>query len=628
MTEILLAQGDLNEAKKAARKATVLARGNHDRILSWKSHYWLGRVWEQGLAYRQALRCYRVAALVAHEIAQEIPKGRFKRDFLAQPEARDSLDRYERLRKEVGRQARHDLASLSRSEAVSRRMLASLSAIGQQLSSILDLEQLLASILDMAIENVGAERGVVFLRQEGAAELRAESARGLGGRDLEDLSRFSRSVIEQAAGGRTLLTVDVGQDPALQHVQSLTVNEIKSILCVPMRARGRVTGVLYLDTQRAARLFTERDRSFVESFASQAAIAIDNARLFGTIRAENSRLRQEVEGRFKEIIGSSAPIRRLRETISGLLDNDCTVLITGESGTGKGIVARVIHSNSERRKARFMTVDCGALPENLLEAELFGYRRGAFTGADHDRVGLIEEAGGGTLFLDEITNTSLGLQARLLRVLQEREVRRLGENEVRKVDVRVIAATNADIKGLMAAGRFRQDLYYRLNVVTIDVPPLRARLDDIPLLTQHFLAGRVQAAAGGHAEPGTSGARTPRVLGPGVVEALMRHEWPGNVRELENLIERLCVLTRGEVITLRDLGDLGLAVPVPLGPATGRGSSTRSTARTGEQMMIEDALRRHQGDKAKAARFIGWNRQKLYRRMRSYAIPAGFGKAA
>jgi len=627
MTEILLAQGDLNEAKKAAREATVLARGNHDRILSWKSHYWLGRVCEQGLAYRQALRCYRVAALVAHEIAQEIPKGRFKRDFLAQPEARDSLDRYERLRKEVGRQARHDLASLSRSEAVSRKMLASLSAIGQQLSSILDLEQLLASILDMAIENVGAERGVVFLRQEGSGELRAESARGLGGRDLEDLSRFSRSVIEQAGGGRTLLTVDVGQDPALQSVLSLTVNEIKSILCVPMRARGRVTGVLYLDTQKATRLFTERDRSFVESFASQAAIAIDNARLFGTIRAENSRLRQEVEGRFKEIVGSSAPIRRLRETISGLLDNDCTVLITGESGTGKEIVARVIHSNGQRRKARFMAVDCGALPENLLEAELFGYRRGAFTGADRDRVGLIEVAGGGTLFLDEITNTSLGLQARLLRVLQEREVRRLGENEVRKVDVRVIAATNADIKGLMAAGRFRQDLYYRLNVVTIDVPPLRARFDDIPLLTQHFLARRVRAA-GGSGETGASGARIPRVLGPGVVEALMRHEWPGNVRELENLIERLCVLTRGEVITVRDLGDLGLAVPEPKWTAMGPGSSTRPSARTGEQIMIEDALRRHQGDKAKAARFIGWNRQKLYRRMRSFRIPADFGKAA
>jgi len=565
--------------------------------------------------------------LVVRELTQEIPKERLRRDFLAQPEARDSLDRYERLKKEVGRRARHDLASLSRSEEVSRRMLASLSAIGQQLSSILDLDRLLASILDLAIENVGAERGVVFLRPDGAGELRAESARGLGGQDLEDLSRFSRSVIQQAAGGRTLLTVDVGQDPALQNIQSLTVNEIKSILCVPMRARGRVTGVLYLDTQKTARLFTERDRSFVESFASQAAIAIENARLFGTMRAENGRLRQEVEGRFKEIIGSSPPIRRLRETISGLLDNDCTVLITGESGTGKEIVARAIHSNSERRKGPFMAVDCGALPENLLEAELFGFRKGAFTGADRDRVGLIEEAGGGTLFLDEITNTSLGLQARLLRVLQEREVRRLGENGVRQIDVRVIAATNADIKALMTAGRFRQDLYYRLNVVTIEVPPLRARPDDIALLAQHFLERRAQAPVRS-GEDRAARDPTTRVLGPGVVQALMRHDWPGNVRELENLIERLCVLTRGDVITLRDLGDLGLATPAPEGAVIEGGFSHRSTGRTGEQMMIEDALRRHQGDKAKAARFIGWNRQKLYRRMRTYAIPAGFGKAA
>jgi Nif-specific regulatory protein len=629
--ELLLCEGDLLKSERAAREAIKVARLTHDRIMTWRSHYWLGRAYEQGLRYRRALRCYRVAMLVVRELARDIPKERFKRDFLAQFEARDSLDRYARLKQEVGRRARYDLASLNRSEAISRRMLASLSAIGQQLSSILDIDRLLASILDLAIENVGAERGVVFLRADGAGPLRPESARGLGGRDLDDLSRFSRSVIEQAAGGRTLLAVDVGQDPALQHIQSVTVNEIKSILCVPMRARGRVVGVLYLDTQKQARLFTERDRAFVESFASQAAIAIENARLFGTIRQENDRLRQEVEGRFAEIVGSSHPVRRLRETIAGLLDNDCTVLITGESGTGKEVVARAIHSHSRRRKARFMAIDCGALPEHILESELFGFSRGAFTGADRDRVGLIEEADGGTLFLDEITNTSMGFQARLLRVLQEREVRRLGENKTRRIDVRVIAATNADIQALLAAGRFRQDLYYRLNVMTIEVPPLRARVEDIPLLAQHFLARRA-VPSGKSDSARTAAGSTPRVLGPGVVDALMRYDWPGNVRELENFIERLCVLTRGEVITLRDLGQAGFAAAGAHGLAPGDDPTPPRTGtgahRTGEQMMIEDALRRHHGDKAKAARFIGWNRQKLYRRMKSYAIPEKFGKAA
>ncbi len=249
----------------------------------------------------------------------------------------------------------------------------------------------------------------------------------------------------------------------------------------------------------------------------------------------------------------------------------------------------------------------------MLEAELFGYARGAFTGAARERVGLIEEGHGGTLFLDEITNTTPATQAKLLRVLQENEVRRLGENASRRVDVRWIAATNADLKGLMAEGRFRQDLYYRLNVVTIEVPPLRARPEDIPLLASHFL--RARARDGG----------TPKRLGPGVDDLLAVYAWPGNVRELENTVERLVVLAPGDVITVDDLPD-----PIRGGArgatAGADGSGHGGARKTGEQIMIEEALRRHLGDKAKAERFIGWNRQKLYRRMKEYGIPADYGK--
>jgi DNA-binding NtrC family response regulator len=463
-------------------------------------------------------------------------------------------------------------------------------------------------------------------------------ARGVGNTDLEDLTTFSRSVVARAAEGQTVHTMDVGQDPSFSSVQSIIVHEIKSILCVPMKSRGEVLGAIYLDTRQKAQLFTDKERVFVESFANQAGIAIDNARVFGRMREENVRLRREAEGRFPDLVGTSGPMRQLQKLIAGVLDVDCTLLITGESGTGKGVIARSIHAHGPRREGPFLTVDCGALPENLLEGELFGYRRGAFTGAERDRVGLLEEASGGTLFLDEITNTSISLQARLLRVLQEREIRRLGENQARRVDVRVIAATNADLPVLISQGRFRQDLYYRLNVISIAAPTLRERLEDIPLLVASFL--KRHAREGG----------TVRTLGPGVLEALQRHSWPGNVRELENLVERVAVLSRREIITVADLPDSlrpghvsassgesiddirdePSRVPPRLNTIEERGGPRHRgiPPKTGEQIMIEDALRRFHGDKTKAAQYIGWNRQKLYRRIKSFAISIDFGKAA
>jgi DNA-binding NtrC family response regulator len=335
--------------------------------------------------------------------------------------------------------------------------------------------------------------------------------------------------------------------------------------------------------------------------------------LFSDMRAENNRLRRDVTGRtrFEHLVGTTPSMQRLCESINGVLNINCNVLIVGESGTGKELVAQAIHYNGPRQKKKFVPIDCGSLPESLLEAELFGCVRGAFTGADRDRIGLIEEAGGGTLFLDEITNTTPALQARLLRVLQEREVRRVGENTARPIDVRFVAATNADVKLLMQEGKFRSDLYYRLNVVTIEVPALRGRRDDIPILVDHFLRKHM------------GDARPPKRLGPGILEALSRYDWPGNVRELENVIQRLLVLTPGAVLSLENLPDgvraaAGIAPPGKNGDGNGH--------KTGEQLMVEEALRRFGGDKAKAARFIGWNRQKLYRRMKAYGIPSDYGQ--
>jgi Nif-specific regulatory protein len=504
-------------------------------------------------------------------------------------------------------------------------MISSLSNIGQQLTSILDLDRLLMSILDLAIENVHAERGVIYLHDEVSGSMRPHSARGVAGQQLEH-TPLSRSVLQEASQGRSIVTLDVGQDPQLAGIKSLIVQKVKSILCVPMKSRGRVVGVVYLDTQKTTQLFGEKERAFIESFASQAAVAIENARLFGEIQAENSRLRREVQGRVEGLVGSSPPMQRLAATLSTLSNTDATILLTGESGTGKGVVARAIHSSSRRQKGPFVTVDCGSLPDNLLEAELFGFRRGAFTGAERDRRGLFEEANGGTLFLDEVANMSLALQKRLLRVLQEREIRRLGENEVRRIDVRIVAATNGDLRKLVAQERFREDLFYRLNVVGVELPPLRDRLEDLELLVEHFL--RDAAPAGS----------SPKRLAPGVLRALASHDWPGNVRELQNAIARLVAVAQGDIILPDHLPDHFRDQADVAGPSDAAARAGQSPPRTrfqggspfktGEQQMIEDALRRFSGDKSKAARFIGWNRQKLYRRMRAYRIPTRLGRKA
>ncbi|HEV8703289.1 MAG TPA: sigma-54-dependent Fis family transcriptional regulator, partial [Candidatus Polarisedimenticolia bacterium] len=618
--EALLEAGRSDEAEQALTEATKIAQKNADRPQFWKAGYWLGRVFEQRLQYERALRSYRVAALTVNELAMDIDDDRYREPFLAQPEVREVQARFERLRAEVGRKARHDIAAMSRSEKISRRMLNALNAIGQKLTSILDLDDLLTHLLDLSIENVRAERGMVFLRDESTAEMRLACARNMDKESLEEVSSFSRSVINRVAEGHTLLEVDVGKDPELSAFQSLVIHEIKSILCVPMRTRGRTVGIIYLDTRRAAQMFTDKERTFVESFASQAAIAIENARVFGDINAENARLKREAagRGRFENLIGTSAAMMRLSDTIAGVMGSDCNVLVAGESGTGKELVAKAIHYNGPRQKRKFVAIDCGALPEGLLEAELFGFARGAFTGADRDKVGLIEESHGGTLFLDEITNTTVALQAKLLRVLQEHEVRRLGENSPRRVDARIIAATNANIASLIRDGKFRSDLFYRLNVVTIEVPPLRDRREDIPLLVEHFVR---------QLSPDETSRRR---LAPGVVEALGRYDWPGNVRELENVVERLLVLARGPIISqdalpenIRAAAGLRDLAAVARSAALDGGNNGR---KTGEQMLVEDALRRFRGDKAKAARFIGWNRQKLYRKMKGFGIPADYGR--
>jgi two-component system response regulator HydG len=310
------------------------------------------------------------------------------------------------------------------------------------------------------------------------------------------------------------------------------------------------------------------------------------------------------------IIGANDAMRRVHELIDKAAACSLPVLIQGESGTGKELVARAIHDRSNRGARRFFSENCSALSESLLESELFGHARGAFTGADRDRKGILELAHGGVLFLDEIGDMSLRMQSKLLRALQEREIRPVGGKEAIRIDVRLISATHRSLPVLIRDGAFREDLLYRVNVITIHLPALRERRDDIPSLVDHFL-GRIASETG-----------LPRKqCSPGALELLSAYDWPGNIRELENVVQRAVALGDGRRIEAGDLPDRIRHVMI-----TEEAPHYSGAGKAGEQLLIEKALFNYDGDKTRAARFIGWSRPKLYRRMRAYGIPRDFGR--
>ena len=337
------------------------------------------------------------------------------------------------------------------------------------------------------------------------------------------------------------------------------------------------------------------------------------------LRAENQRLRDELDTRyqFDNIVGRSAAMREIFHTVERVAPTRATVLLAGESGVGKDMIARAIHQHSPRKNNSFVKINCTAIPENLMESELFGYEKGAFTGAITSKPGKFEQADGGTAFLDEIGDVPGNIQVKLLRILQERQFERLGSNLTRNVDVRVIAATNVDLRAALEEGRFREDLYYRLNVVPISIPPLRERKEDIPFLALHFVQKLSR-------DLGSS----PKEISPGAMDRLVNHPWPGNVRELENTIERSLVLASGEVLEASDI-----RLEAPRGstpPASGQPVPLLPEGETlehWEQMMIREALRRANGNKSQAARMLGLTRNALRYRLSQMGIDSGSDEA-
>jgi DNA-binding NtrC family response regulator len=336
-----------------------------------------------------------------------------------------------------------------------------------------------------------------------------------------------------------------------------------------------------------------------------------NALEFAGLVSENRNLREAVSAAFKfeGIVGTAPSMRRLVEQATQLARVDTTVLISGESGTGKEVFAKSIHFNSARKGRPFVVINCGAIPETLLESELFGYRKGAFTGAVGNKIGKFETADGGTVFLDEIGELPLSLQVKVLRVVQENEIDVLGENKSRKVDIRILAASNRDLRQMAGEGQFRQDLYYRLNVAPLHVPALRDRKEDIPLLVRFFLEricrryGRPQAA-----------------LGKGVLEKLTRYGWPGNVRELENAIERLMVFSQNDIIEVKDLPEEILHPQLTVGNAVLHIPPEGVSMAQVEKELVLTALERNQWNQTRAANFLRISRNVLIYRMQRYRL--------
>ncbi len=500
-------------------------------------------------------------------------------------------------------------------------------------------KRLLALIMDAAIDLTGAERGFLLLRTRSG--IRARVARNLEG---DPVSRpeleISRTIAERAMEERrAVLSADAARDERWSGMESVAALHLGSVLSVPLVAEDRVLGALYVDHRGRRGAFGERHVRLLEAFADQAALAIVNSRLHEGMRRREAELRRknlEVErlaakleaelGRAREnlrrrqeelefkydysqIVGRSAGIRQVLTTLDKVTMLNVPVFIEGESGTGKELVARALHFNSPRKERPFVTENCSAIPETLIEKVLFGHVRGAFTGADRDAPGLFEQADGGTLFLDEVGDMSPEMQKKILRVLEEGEVRRVGGKRMVKVDVRIVCATNRDVDRLREEGRFREDLYWRLVVVRIRMPPLRDRTEDIPLLVDHFLDLHSR-------EMGIP--RKP--LEAGALDLLVRYPWPGNVRELGNEMRRAIALA-GDRITVETLSErIRSAPPVP-SAAWSEGRTLREVVEEVEKAAIAAELARHGGNKTRAAAALGLSRLGLRNKMERYGIP-------
>jgi len=405
--------------------------------------------------------------------------------------------------------------------------------------------------------------------------------------------------------GVAMLCNDLPATEAFADTESVTMRHIRSVLAVPLEVFDRILGVVYLDASDPEVGFDEDHLQLLTAIGSIAAFALDNARRMEWLEEENRRLQAEMNVEYN-MVGESPRMRDVYQFISRVAKMDSTVLISGESGTGKELVARAMHRNSIRANKPCVAINCATLAESLLESELFGHEKGAFTGAIVQKKGKLEIAEGGTVFLDEIGELAPLLQAKLLRVLQEREFERVGGTHPIKVDIRLIAATNRDLNEAVRTGEFRQDLYYRLAVVKLTMPPLRERREDIPMLTRHFLqkyAKRCKVKA--------------KPVSREAMAALVTYEWPGNVRELENAVERALVMGSSDTVQLEDLPE-SLLEQAPAAE-THEGKYHAGVKELKKQLIL-DAVEQTRGNYVDAAGILGVHPNYLHRLIRNLGL--------
>ena len=519
-----------------------------------------------------------------------------------------------------------------------RDRVARLQRVVKALNSELHLGPLLRIIIDHVVEIAGAERGFLVLRPDGdQGGTNVHVARNFEQEDVQSPeAAFSQSIVDRVMqSGEAILTANAVEDERFSGALSISAIRARSVLCLPFQVRGRTIGAVYVDNRLQAGAFGDTQRDMLASLVDLAATAIERASLYEENERRlrevddlNQRLELRVEGQAREltevrdrlrrvgapqgvypqIIGESKAMRDVLRLLDKIVKTDEPVLITGESGTGKELIARAIHAHGPRARQAFLSENCAALTDTLLESELFGHVRGAFTGAERDKKGLFELADQGTLFLDEVADMSPDMQKKLLRTLQEGEVRPVGGKSVRTVDVRIVSASNKRLDRLVRAGEFREDLYYRLRVLTIDLPPLRERKEDVTALAEHFL--KLHAGKG----------RAPRRLGEGVVEALQAYDWPGNIRELENEVKRMVALGE-DVITLDILSDnVRRGGSGRLGIDDSPVQNLVELVETVERREIEKALGQAEGNKTRAADLLGISRFTLQRKLEKYGM--------
>ena len=469
------------------------------------------------------------------------------------------------------------------------------------LNSVRGLAALQDKALEAVLAAVPADHGAILLTEDG------DGFSSITGRDrrlgANQSIHASQTILNRVLKeDLAVLSSDVQTDDSYREAESLLERRVHSVLAVPLEVQGKVLGVMYLEASSAGSRFDADLLQLVTTLGNITAMAIENARHLERLDGENRRLHEELNIHHS-MIGESKAMREVYEFVSRVAGRDSTVLISGESGTGKELVARAVHLNSPRADKPFVAINCAAITETLLESELFGHERGAFTGAVAQKKGKLEVAEGGTVFLDEIGELALPMQAKLLRVLQEREFERVGGTRPIKLDVRLIAATNRDLKEASRTGAFRSDLYYRLNVVSLQMPALRERREDIPLLAAFFAA-----------QHGEKVKRRVAGISPEARACLMRYDWPGNVRELENAIERAVVLGSTEVILAEDLPDSILEETAASGQPV---NALAEGIREAKKVLIEKAIEQANGNYTEAAKILGVHANHLFRLIRT-----------